>query len=179
MTMVLADLLGTAEGAVLDHKTVVCSYARQKGYRVYRRGGADDLHRRGGEKLVATFDAAGAMTRLTADVVPRPDPGTGEGGKKGSNPTEVPRCLTGPINEDRFLRRAADEAESWQLGFACDRIREPSVFRDLRGPEHLTRWLSPTVIRQGDREAHSCRFGRALPNLGVWERPRIGGKEST
>ena len=31
---------------------------------------------------MAAFDAAGLMTRLTADVVPRPDPGTGEGGKK-------------------------------------------------------------------------------------------------
>jgi hypothetical protein len=82
MTMALADLLGTADGAVLDHKTVVCSYARQKGYRVSDAGEQMTCTGAGGEELVVTFDAAGAITRLTADVVPRPDPGTGEGGTK-------------------------------------------------------------------------------------------------
>ena len=38
MAAVLAELLGTPAGAVLDHKTVVCSYARQKGYRVSDAG---------------------------------------------------------------------------------------------------------------------------------------------
>jgi hypothetical protein len=31
---------------------------------------------------VAAFDDAGLMTRLTADVMPRPDPGTDQAGMK-------------------------------------------------------------------------------------------------
>jgi hypothetical protein len=82
MAAVLVELLDTPAGAVLDHQTVVCSYARQKGYQVTDAGEQVTCTGAGGEVLVAAFDAAGLMTRLTADVVPRPDPGTGEGGKK-------------------------------------------------------------------------------------------------
>jgi hypothetical protein len=78
----LAELLATPAGAVLNHKTVVCSYARQKGYQVTDAGEQVTCAGGGGEKLDAAFDAAGLMTRLTADVVPRPDPGTSAGGKK-------------------------------------------------------------------------------------------------
>jgi hypothetical protein len=78
MGAVLVELLGTPAGAVLDHKTVVCSYARQKGYHVAAAGKQVTCTGAGGEKLVAAFDATGLMTQLTADVATRPEPGTGE-----------------------------------------------------------------------------------------------------
>jgi hypothetical protein len=82
MAAVLGELLGTPAGAVLDHREVVCSYARQKGYQVINRGEQVSCTGAGGESFVADFDAAGLMTRLTADVVPRPDLGTGGDSKK-------------------------------------------------------------------------------------------------
>jgi hypothetical protein len=78
MAAVLEELLGTPAGAVLDHRTVVCSYARQKGYRVSDAGEQVTCTGAGGGKLVAAFDAAGSMTRLTADVVAGSDPDTVE-----------------------------------------------------------------------------------------------------
>jgi hypothetical protein len=82
LATVLGELLSTPAGAVLDHKTVVCSYARQNGYQVTDAGEQVTCTGAGGETLVAAFDAAGVMTRLTADGGPRPDPGTGAGGQK-------------------------------------------------------------------------------------------------
>jgi hypothetical protein len=82
MAAMLVELLGTPAGAVLDHKTVVRSYVRQKGYQVIDAGERVTYTGAGGETLVAAFDASGSMTRLAADVAPRPDPGTGEGGKR-------------------------------------------------------------------------------------------------
>jgi hypothetical protein len=82
MAAVIGELLGTQAGVVLDHKAVVCSYARQKGYRIADAGEQVRCTGAGGETLVADFDAAGLLTRLTADVVPRLDLGTGESGKQ-------------------------------------------------------------------------------------------------
>ena len=86
MAMVLVELLGTPAGAVLDHKTVVLSYARQKGYAVNDAREQVTCTGPAEEKLVAAFDAAGLMTQLTvdgtADGMARRDPSAGEGGKK-------------------------------------------------------------------------------------------------
>jgi hypothetical protein len=82
MAAVLVELLDTPAGTVLDHKTVVVSYARQKGYDVTESGEQVTCTGAGGDTLVATFDAAGVMTQLAADGGAGRDPSAGSGGKK-------------------------------------------------------------------------------------------------
>jgi hypothetical protein len=73
MQTVLMELIFTPWGAYADQKTLVASYARQKGFKVADAGEQMICTGPRGATLIVTFDAGGLITNIKADVLPQGD----------------------------------------------------------------------------------------------------------